>query len=638
MKSIKNIISKSILAIGATLVVSSCSKFEDINKDPRAANEEQVQVEYFINSSIIGAQMNPDVAERSFVLYWKTGGRQQRETAFSDGSYDDGWTSNYYNESAAWLNRINTAVQLAEKNIETGDIKEYTHNLLQVSRIWRAYLLSEFSDNFGPAPIDASKGVNPKFVSTKEVYYFCLAELKDASAKLDLALANPDNLKKEDPAYAFDYAKWQRYANSMRLRLAMRLSEVDPAKAKSEFEDAASQPLITNMDEAFQVQEKAGWDDLTGVMSREWNAQQLSATLNNIYLGLGGIKSENLIANADIKAKIKPADYIGLRFENHFATKTNDPSAGFWMDGIPFSIDPRAYKTFIIPGDFTNSDFNAYPTYADDAKITARDLKKEGGGVVQKLEGKYTWNAGSMGDWGTKGALNDIYDWPGSNPRLANHYRNSTAKRIFFAPWETYFLLAEANVRGWAAPGSAKVNYENGVRSSFEYIGVSSFADAYLASTDYNRVGTSVNFDHITEAGSTHTMTYKDGYTGATGTVTINYPKNTLYKNGTVNNDQLTKIITQKFIAQTPWLPLETWSDQRRLALPFFENPAVEKAMPDMPALNSTNYMTSQVQFFPQRLKYPSVLVNSDPDGYNEAVALLEGKDAVLTPLWWAKH
>jgi hypothetical protein len=44
------------------------------------------------------------------------------------------------------------------------------------------------------------------------------------------------------------------------------------------------------------------------------------------------------------------------------------------------------------------------------------------------------------------------------------------------------------------------------------------------------------------------------------------------------------------------------------------------------------------VNFFPQRLRYPSSLKNSSPKGYAEAVGLLGGPDEVLTPLWWAKN
>lgn len=622
-----------LLGLGAV----SCKKFEDINKDPQAANDEQVQIEYLINASIIGAQMNPDVAERSFVLYWKTAGRQHRANGFSTGSYDDGWTINYYDKSADWLNKITVAVTLAEEKIERGDVKEYTHNLLQVARIWRAYLLSEFSDNFGPAPINAFKGENPEFSSEKDVYYHLLEELKNASAELDLNITAPEVVRKNDPAFAYDFSKWQKYANSMRLRLAMRLSEVDPAKAKAEFEDAATKPLLMDMDESFAVQERNGWDDLSGVMSREWNAQLLSATLNNLYIGLGGVKSETLLPSY-LHSSIKPADYMGLSFENHISSKTNNPSAGYWFDGLHNTIDPRAYKQFAIPGDFNNPEFNLYPTYADNPKITKRKLVDSNGATVKEIEAKYTWNAASLGNWGDKGAKNQVYNFEGTNPRLSNSYRNSTLKRVFFAPWETYFLLAEAGVRGWTSPLTASDAYEKGVRSSMEYFGVESYANEYLTSTDYNRNGTSVSWSHTSEAVDSYSMNYKDGYSGASGTAIIKYPKNELYKDGSFNNDLMNKVLTQKFIAQTPWLPLETWSDFRRLALPFFENPAVEQAMVDLPGLNSGNFMSVKPEFFPQRLKYPSSFLNNDSQGYAQAVQLLGGPDAVLTPLWWAKH
>ena len=99
-----------------------------------------------------------------------------------------------------------------------------------MSRIWRAYLMSEMSDNFGPIPINGFQGVNPTFSDVKTVYYFLLDELKDASAKLETGVTAKPADANGDPAYAYNYAKWKKYANSMRMRLAMRLSEVDAAK------------------------------------------------------------------------------------------------------------------------------------------------------------------------------------------------------------------------------------------------------------------------------------------------------------------------------------------------------------------------------------------------------------------------
>lgn len=625
------------MLLTAGVLLASCSKFDEMNVNPRAATAEQVQVEYFINNSIGGAQMDPHIAERVFVLYWKTAGRQHFTTGLAGGSYDDGWSSDYYRYMSGWLNTANSAIQVANEQTAAGKTKPYTANLLQVARIWRAYLMSELADNFGPIPVNAFQGVNPEFSDVKQVYYFMLEELKDASSKLDISVASPATLKPMDPAYGYDFSKWQKYANSLRLRLAMRLSEADAAKAKSEFEAAAALPLIKEAAETFQVQEKPGWDSYTGVMSREWNPQFISATINNLYLGLGGVKSEDQLASS-YHTYIKPADYMGLKLDDHYTTKTNDPSAGYFLDGLPNVIDPRAYKTFIIPGDFTNPNFSAYPSWDNTAKTTTRNLMDASGGVQKTINAAFTWNAAAIGDWGTKGARNQVRSFTGTMPRLSQAFRGSNSKRVFFAPYETYFLLAEAAVRGWTVPMTGKAAYEAGIRANFDYWGVSSHAGAYLASESYNRVGTSVKWEHTTEPPASYTMNYKNGYTGADGTATVIYPKNDLYKGGAVKNDHLTKIITQKFIANMPWLPLEAWSDHRRLGLPFFENPAVENPMPNLPALNSGNFMTSNVKFYPQRLRYPSSLKNSNPKGYEQAVGLLGGEDAVLTPLWWAKR
>ena len=632
----KNIFKKSGFALAAVAMLASCSDFDEINKDPNAATADQVQVEYFINKSIIGAQQDPNIAERSFILYWKAAGHQMLRTGITGGSANDGWSSEYYNYSSNWLNAANTAIQVAEEKQAKGDVKPYSKNILQVARIWRVYLMSELADNFGPIAINAFQGKNPEFADLKTVYYFLLSELKDASTQLDLAVVNPSGLSDQDPAYGYNYTKWKKYANSMRLRLAMRLSEVDPAKAKAEFEDAATGVLLEDFVDTFQVQEKPGWDDLTGVMSREWNEQIMSVTLNNLYVGLGGVPSTDQLA-ASSHASVKPADYIGLKFADHFSMKTNEPAAGYWLDGLPNSIDPRAYKAFNIPGDFANPNFSGYPSWDNDSETTANTLVDNNGAVVKTIEAKNTWNAFAAGDWGAMDSKNNVRYFNGTMPRMSQEFRGSTSKRIFFAPWETYFLLAEAAVKGWTVPMTGKDAYEEGIKSNFAYWGVSSHLGTYLASSNYNRAGTSVSWTHTTEPPASRTMNFKDGYTDAAGVATIMYPNNTIYKNGTVKNDLLTKIITQKYIAQNPWLPLEAWNDHRRLGLPFFENPVIENPLTNLPALNSGNFMTNQVKFFPQRLKYPSGLRNSNAAGYTQAVQFLGGADDVFTPLWWAK-
>lgn len=650
----------------ALLGLVSCSDFDNINRSPFEASDEQVQVEYFINNAIISAQMDPHIAERAFVLYWKNAGHMDRGGSINFTRASDGWSTDYYNYLTTWLTHINAAIELYKKGEANNSLLPYHNNLYQVSRIWRVYLMSEFADNFGAMPLDGFQGGNFTFSTVEEVYKYMLNELKEATVAFNAEKVNQEQTN-FDSAYGFDFDKWRKYGNSLRMRLAMRLSEVDEALAKSHFEEAVrDKNFIAELDDIFSVQERPGWDALTGVMSREWNMQYLSTTLNNLYTGLGGITSEAQIgdyakvavkklndANKDNKdkqivLKFNDPDWMGVKWEDHFSTKTNDPSAGFWNDGLNHIMDPRAYKAYNIPGDVNNPQFNKYPSWAPTTVTnTVRPLldpnsegKKD---TLVLVNSAFAWNAPAYGEWGDKGAINNVRGWAGNIPRLVNKFRNSSMRRVFFGSWESYFLIAEASLRGWNVPMSGKEAYERGVKESFAYWDkefsdrpISQFLPDYLASQSYNRAGTSVSWDHTAEPPASITIRYKDGKDGAEKSGIITYPTNHLYKNGAVKNDHLTKIITQKFIAQVPWLPLETWSDHRRLGLPFFENPVIEKPIEGFSALTESNYMESRWEFFPQRLKYPSALKNNAPEKYKEALSKLGGADEVSTKLYWA--
>lgn len=633
------------LLISSFVLLFSCTEdFDEINTDPQAANVDQVQVEYFINASIGGAQQNPHIAERVFILYWKAAGRMDRISTLPVGNYSDSWTKDYYDDYISkWLRNINTAIRVSDEKIANNNIKEYTANLKQVARIWRVYLMSEMTDNFGPIPINGFQGENPEYDNVQDVYYYMLSELKEATEALDLSIVNPNSIAALDPAYGYNYGKWQKYGNSLRMRLAMRLSEVDAVKAQQEFEDAASGPILATSDDNFKVTEIPGWNDYSGVMTRPWNSQYLSTTMNNLMIGLGGVASMDMLP-ASAHANIKPGNYMGKKYENHFTSLTNDPSAGFWFDGLHEKIDPRAYNLFAIPGDFDSPDFNSMPPWNSSASTVERSLiigeaDNEENGETDDItvDASFNWNAPVIGEWGEKGARNRLL-YNGTLPRLGNKFRDSRAERIFFGSWESHFLIAEAAVRGWNVPMSGQAAYEQGIAESFAYNNVSQHLGSYTSSQDYNRNGTSVSWNHTSEPSATITMDYVDGYTGAAGTTTYTYPENTIYMGGNVRNDLMNKIITQKFIAQTPWMPLETWSDQRRLGLPFFENAAVEVPIATMPQLNPGNIMTNSVNVFPQRLKFPTAFTNNLPAQYSQAVGALGGADDVFTPLWWAKQ
>ena len=648
---------KLFLGLGFCAGLVSCSDFDEVNTNPTAAGEEYVKPQYALNNSIGQAQMNPGTAERIVVYNWASAARICGEMSFLNvGRYSDDYTSAYYYpDLSASIKNATLAITAVENQLEaattTAHEKEFFPNVKQFARIWRAYLISEFVDNFGPYPIESFLGENPVFNSEKDDYEFILKELKEAAAAINTSVLPVEAEGKCDPFdnVKYDPVKWQKYANSLRMRLAMRLSNIDKATAQTEFEDAAKGNKILTADEMFAVKENDGWDVFSGVYTRSFDDQVLSSTVANLLTNLGGIKVTE--QRSDLASYVKPANYLGIKYDRHYVANTDNPTKQYWLDGMPENLDPRALKIFCLPddenaenyidkyNDRTAKDFVLYTVDENGNPIPNKDNPGE-----IKIDATRCWNgypAGSRGGWSPTLAYNQLVTngyGPGCTlPMLGKDYCKGKS-RIFFAAWETYFLLAEASLYGWNTGTTAKEAYENGIKASFEYFGVSEYVNDYLNSTNYNRVGTSVKFDHTTEP-TAEQMTYVDGYSKEQKTVTYEFPtaSKTLY--GKALNDHLTKIITQKFIAQTPYLVLEMWSDFRRLGLPFFEIPANESSMTGSDMVNVWNPNSwkdgQKWEFYPQRMRYPSSLENADPEGYKQAVELLGGSDNIITPLWW---
>lgn len=648
---------KLFLGLGFCAGLVSCSDFDEVNTNPTAAGEEYVKPQYALNNSIGQAQMNPGTAERVVVYNWASAARICGEMSFLNvGRYSDDYTSAYYYpDLSSSIKNATLAITAVENQLEaattTAHEKEFFPNVKQFARIWRAYLISEFVDNFGPHPIESFLGENPVFNSEKDDYEFILKELKEAAAAINTSVLPVEAEGKCDPFdnVKYDPVKWQKYANSLRMRLAMRLSNIDKATAQAEFEDAAKGNKILTADDMFAVKENDGWDVFSGVYTRSFDDQVLSSTVANLLTNLGGIKVTE--QRSDLASYVKPANYLGIKYDRHYVANTDNPTKQYWLDGMPENLDPRALKIFCLPddenaenyidkyNDRTAKDFVLYTVDENGNPIPNKDNPGE-----IKIDATRCWNgypAGSRGGWSPTLAYNQLVTngyGPGCTlPMLGKDYCKGKS-RIFFAAWETYFLLAEASLYGWNTGTTAKEAYENGIKASFEYFGVSEYVNDYLNSTNYNRVGTSVKFDHTTEP-TAEQMTYVDGYSKEQKTVTYEYPtaSKTLY--GKALNDHLTKIITQKFIAQTPYLVLEMWSDFRRLGLPFFEIPANESSMTGSDMVNVWNPNSwkdgQKWEFYPQRMRYPSSLENADPEGYKQAVELLGGSDNIITPLWW---
>lgn len=117
-----------------------------------------------------------------------------------------------------------------------------------VSLILQAWMFQILTDMWGDIPytqVAQAKSENPVYApvydAQEEVYNNLLADLKKANDLL--SGENIPNIK-GDIVFAGDLVKWRKFANSLRLRVALRLSEANPALAQSEISEIYNNPSL----------------------------------------------------------------------------------------------------------------------------------------------------------------------------------------------------------------------------------------------------------------------------------------------------------------------------------------------------------------------------------------------------------
>ena len=151
------------------------------------------------------------------------------------------WTDFYADE----LMDIQTVLH---KGVESGDA-----NVEAVGRIWKTWIFHIVTDLWGDVPYSeahyGADNTTPAYDRQADIYAGMLADLTTAAGMLQ----NPDasDFGGGDLIYGSNFEAWRRFANSLRMRLAMRLSEVDAATARTEFAAAyAAGGFQSNADNA----------------------------------------------------------------------------------------------------------------------------------------------------------------------------------------------------------------------------------------------------------------------------------------------------------------------------------------------------------------------------------------------------
>lgn len=438
MKNYKSYLTLILTAF--TLLFTACSDeyMESMNTDPsKAATIDP-------NAQLTTAQLQTygDLSMVEIYRNYLYAFNQQLMGCWNTTNYGGRHTVDNNEMGRIWTTFYTNAIKnLTDAQYRTTDNPDKV-NINAAVRIYRVYLMSLITDIHGDVPYsEAGKGFleekfNPRYDTQEEIYNDFFTELKTAGNNLD---ASKDKIT-GDVIYNGDVSKWKKLANSLRLRFAMRISNVAPQKAQQEFEAA-----LQDEGGIFQSSDD---DALIQYMEKSFSFGQ------ETYTDYRGNALSQLLFGND------PANnpsYLCSTLFNHLYN-TGDP------------------RTFMIGRCYYDGLMSS--TSPDNRIDLTNEMLEKGIDFHPCDPGAYSWEPWPAGY--DSDILKELAETNPSvtvsvsretEPKLASNFLKSTNPGVVITYAEVKFLLAEASLKKWNA-GSESVEdlYKEGVRAAIDFL------------------------------------------------------------------------------------------------------------------------------------------------------------------------
>ena len=225
----------SFLAIFA-IFATSCSNFEEMNINPNKPvsvptsgllTQAQANLVYNFNGELsqLGEQYVQHLTQIDYV---------------EKSNYNDDGISSFTGIYRAGLNDLKDIIRINSDEDLAKDVVKYGDNVNQiaVANILTTWSYHNMTDIWGDIPYTEALNdeiLTPKYDAQELIYDGLIAELDNAIATIN---TSPTVGLQGDLIFDGDMAMWKAFAVSLRLRIAMRLSEVNSSKAGSLITDA----------------------------------------------------------------------------------------------------------------------------------------------------------------------------------------------------------------------------------------------------------------------------------------------------------------------------------------------------------------------------------------------------------------
>lgn len=263
---------KTILGIGCSVFLfSSCDNgFDDMNISP---NNPEVAPTYTIFNASTRRLMNftrDGWVSGRMVLPWVQYSAQRNYVDEDKYLYRPSTGDRAWNNIYRSIHNFKKIIDLCTDPLIRDQMEEYgdLESQIGVARIMLAYSFGELANYFGDVPywsysgkdnanfqaLDIDRFPQPQYLSQQEIFQNLLLELKEAEAQID-SKASVFSSRAGligDKIYDGNASQWKKLANSLRLRIANQIKDVDPS-ARSHINEALNNGVFTsNSDNAAQ--------------------------------------------------------------------------------------------------------------------------------------------------------------------------------------------------------------------------------------------------------------------------------------------------------------------------------------------------------------------------------------------------
>ncbi len=247
---------KYILIIACFIFLGAISCTKDItrfNRETKAPSEVPAET-LFSNGmrNLVDIMTSGNVNLNIFrytVQHWaSTTYQDEPNYDFGTRNIPQNWWLNLYRNVLADLKESKRLVNETEPGVISA---ETLKNQVATLELLEIYTYSILVNTFGDVPYTESNDVDnlfPKYDDAQTIYNDLFVRLDQAIADLDPAVEGFS--AESDLLYQGDISKWEKFANSLKIRLAMTIADVDEAKARAAFESADAGAFTSAADDA----------------------------------------------------------------------------------------------------------------------------------------------------------------------------------------------------------------------------------------------------------------------------------------------------------------------------------------------------------------------------------------------------